>query len=456
MEESGATILASLPIGPREQAKAKVFLMLTIQTLSFLIAPLILALITGAWILLPLILATLPVSWASLLLIFELKVRLFGKMKYKYVLEEIYRKNKVLKWVLIVGVQIGVIFIYFSIVITLILFSIYLWVISLILLSMGIFNTLILWFVFNKMFPKPDEMADYKTGGALRESPLLSIIVLTALYGVFLFLPDLISTLILLPLLVIIPTLPFIVLIFIDFGVSFGMLGLLWLYVVPFGMKLPFKKQEFGDYLENIGLGKRQSIMKNIGIGLFSFVIFSAISLIGGVLLGIYKFVPEIIFGTPTYGNFGWFIFIIMLIPGIWEEFSFRGVMIPNLGRKYSKWGTILISGIAFGLAHSMNFIIVLAGGNIFNVLIQIIYATTLGFAFGYMFVRTESLIPCIVLHYLIDSLGQLFLYVVFPNWVSLILYLLLFIAVIPICIIIFIKLITKDKESNLSNLSKT
>jgi membrane protease YdiL (CAAX protease family) len=299
------------------------------------------------------------------------------------------------------------------------------------------------------MFPKVDELAEYKTGGALRESPLLGVLVLTILYGIFIFLPDFILSLVLILLSLFVSNFSFLGLLFIEFATTFGVLGLLWLYIVPFGLKLPGKKQQFGGYLDNIGLGKRQKFLRNILIGLGSFIIFSAISLIGGILFGNYRFIPEIVFGTPTPAYLGWFIFIVMLTPGIWEEVSFRGVMIPNLERKYSQRSVILISGIAFGLAHAMNFIGILAGGNPWNTIIQIIYASTLGFSLGYMFIRTKSLIPCIILHYLIDSLGQLFLYVVITNWISFILYYLLFIVVIPIILIIFTKIVTDDKESN-------
>jgi membrane protease YdiL (CAAX protease family) len=443
MEESGATILASLPLLPRDQAKAKLLLMLTIQTISFLIAPLILVLISGAWIIFLFILVTLPLSWSFLLLIFELKVRFFGKMKYKYVLEEINRTNKVLKWILIMAIQIAVIFVYFTVVITLILFSIELWVISIVLVSLGIMSIFVLWFVFNKMFPKPEEMADYKTGGALRESPILSAIILTALYAGFIFLPEFIEALILLPF---INNIPFLTLLTIDFIFTFGFLGVLWLYIVPFGLKLPFKEQKFKGYLENIGLGRRQQVLKNVIIGIVSFIIFSAVSLLGGLLLGDYEFVPEVVFGRPSATNFGWFLFIIMLIPGIWEEVSFRGVLIPNLERKYSDLNIILISGCAFGLAHSINFINILVGLNPLLVVFQINYAAFLGFAFAFMFLRTKSLIPCILLHYLIDSLGQLFLYVEFSNWISLSIYSIVFIGLLPmVLIILFVNYITKQ-----------
>ncbi|TFF97187.1 MAG: CPBP family intramembrane metalloprotease [Promethearchaeota archaeon] len=442
MEETGATILASLPIIPRDQAKAKIFTMLIIQTVSFLAPPLILVLITGAWMIFFLILFTVPISWTCLLLIFELKIRLFGKMKYKYVIEEINRSNKVLKWILIFLVELAVIFFYFLIVLILLLLSIELWIISMVILGVGLSSTLILVFIFNKMFPKLEEIGDYKTGGALRESPILGVIVLTILYAIFVFSPQFIEGIILLPF---INDIPFLTLLFIDFGFTFGFLGLLWFYIVPFGLKLPYKEQKFKQYLENIGLGKNQPYFRNLIIGIGSFIIFITISLLGGILLGNYIFIPEIIFGTPTVTNFGWFLFIYMLIPGIWEEVSFRGVLIPNLQRKYSELSIILLSGCAFGLAHSMNFINVLVGLNPWLVVLQINYAAFLGFAFAYMFLRTKSLIPCIILHYLIDSLGQLFLYVQFSNWFALIIYFVFFIGIVPmILIVLFVKYSTK------------
>jgi membrane protease YdiL (CAAX protease family) len=63
---------------------------------------------------------------------------------------------------------------------------------------------------------------------------------------------------------------------------------------------------------------------------------------------------------------------------------------------------------------------------------LQVIYAALLGFLFGYLFIKTKSLIPSIILHYLIDSLGQLFTYVAFDSMVDLVLFAIIGVGIIP------------------------
>jgi hypothetical protein len=444
MEESGATVLASLPIIPREQAKAKLYLMFIILTLSFIIAPLIVTIIALDLRILLFIIASIPFGWTFLLLGFVLKVRLFGKMKYKYVLEEVNPEKKILKWALIFGTSLGLFALLFFSVIGMLMLLGDLILTAVVILGAGVIGTLILWYTFNRMFPKPEKMREYKTGGALRETPVLGVIVVLVLYAIFLFLPEFAELLVLIPF---INKLSYVAILFIDFAFVFGFLALLLFYIVPKGLNLPFKDQKFAEYFDNIGLKKGRYFFKNILIGLTSFAIFAGVVLLGGVLLGNYEFEPDILFSNPTIFNLGWFLFIVMLIPGIWEEVAFRGVIIPNLKRKYSQRSILIISAVAFGLAHSLNFILVIFGGSPLNTILQLIYATCLGFAFGFMFLKTESLIPCILLHYLVDSVGQLFLYVWFSNDFLLIVYLIVFVGVLPsLLIIIFVHFATKNR----------
>jgi len=86
IEESGSSTVASLPISPRDQAKAKIILMLSIQGISLIFTAVILTLLTNSILVLLLFLASLPIGWSFLLLMFVLKIHLFGKMKYKYII----------------------------------------------------------------------------------------------------------------------------------------------------------------------------------------------------------------------------------------------------------------------------------------------------------------------------------------------------------------------------------
>ena len=157
MDESGATILASLPVIPRDQAKAKLILISVIQLMSFTILTVVLTIITNSILLLVLFLATIPIVWIFLFLMFEMKMRLFGKMKYKYVIEELNKEHKVIKWILMLLVQIGLYFVISILSFTLFnIFGIEGTALGLFIIGMIGFMSLV--FVFTKMFPKIEKI----------------------------------------------------------------------------------------------------------------------------------------------------------------------------------------------------------------------------------------------------------------------------------------------------------
>ncbi len=108
IEESGSSMLASLPINSRDQAIAKLVLILTFQTLGYILPMVTLIINFSFFSLVLLTLAALPIVWATTLVVFELKVYLFGKMRFKFVLEEVNKRRKVLKWLLIVTTEGGI------------------------------------------------------------------------------------------------------------------------------------------------------------------------------------------------------------------------------------------------------------------------------------------------------------------------------------------------------------
>ncbi|MFX1588284.1 MAG: hypothetical protein ACFFC1_09020, partial [Promethearchaeota archaeon] len=101
MEATGRTIIGSLPIVFRDHAKAKLVIIIIIQIIATL-APTLVYIFHYRFIeLLITVLATLPFVLIFLTLTFLLRVRLFGKKRYLYVLEEILPENKMSKWALI-------------------------------------------------------------------------------------------------------------------------------------------------------------------------------------------------------------------------------------------------------------------------------------------------------------------------------------------------------------------
>jgi membrane protease YdiL (CAAX protease family) len=301
----------------------------------------------------------------------------------------------------------------------------------------------------NRIFPKEmgkREMTSIRE--SLRQKPLLGTFVVALVYFIFLYFPTFLALILILPLYSIFP-LP--VALFIEFLYNFGFMMLLWLLVVPKSLRLPIGKSKFNDYLKSIKLvgpeiKEKPKLIMNIVIGLLCAGLYFGSSFIFGSLLGDYVFDPSIVFGSPRIVSggiiFGWFIFIIALIPGIWEEWAFRGVIIPLNSKKYSKLTVLMISSIIFGIFHLIN---ILYGQDWVYTIFQVIFASAFGFLFGYLFIKTNSLLPSIILHYLFDSLGQLFVNTIFPNELSVVLFLIFGIGMVPAILgIVLVFIITK------------
>ncbi|GAG90760.1 unnamed protein product, partial [marine sediment metagenome] len=158
IEESGSSTLASLPIIPRDQAKAKIILMLSIQGISLVLTSIVLTFLLNSFIVIGLLLITLPIAWIMLLFMFVLKIKFFGRMKYKYIIEELHKENKAIKWSLMILSEFGLYFVIFLTGIILIYF--FGITISLIVLGViGLLGLTLMIFIFTRMFPKVEKMA---------------------------------------------------------------------------------------------------------------------------------------------------------------------------------------------------------------------------------------------------------------------------------------------------------
>lgn len=89
----------------------------------------------------------------------------------------------------------------------------------------------------------------------------------------------------------------------------------------------------------------------------------------------------------------GWGVIVVALLTPIVEEFVFRGAILRKLQQAFhqqSPWIAIAISALLFGLVH----------GN----MAQMPHAFLLGLLLGWLYVRTNSLIPSILFHITINS----------------------------------------------------
>ncbi len=445
IDESGSTVLASLPIVPRDQFKAKMILMLSIHSISLILIAITLTIQTQSIIILYIMLSSLPLAWCFLLIVFILKIYLFGKLKYKYVLEEVNKQHKILKWIGLIGAQVAF---YFLLLIFNSIIFIFFGIFSVILASllMGLLSLAILLFALSIMFPKVENMPKFEAGGYLRNHPIIGGLIIVIFFNAFLNFGSF-SEILFFPWL---PSLPYIGILFLEFILIEIFLIFLFLYIIPIGMKLPSKINTLLEYFKKIGISKLKPVGKNILLGVCLFVIYAIIAFFGGILFGNFIFMPELLFGTPNPTlpgllSFGWFIWIFMLRPGIWEEVAFRGVNVTLLSKKYGQLITVVVSGILFGLAHSFNAIdVLIAGDDPITIIFQVIYTSCVGFSLGYAFLKTKSLIPCIIYHYLFDTVGSLIInFNILIPFVSY-LYLIFFIGVIPSIVnIYFVKLVS-------------
>ncbi len=128
----------------------------------------------------------------------------------------------------------------------------------------------------------------------------------------------------------------------------------------------------------------------------------------------LYLLVPAILYcgenlmGLEHIGN-PILAFVYALAPGVSEEVIFRCLPLSNAMRNvkkdYMMIVYVVISGIIFGCIHFIN---LFAGAGVSATLSQVVYATGLGILLGAVFIRTGTIVPCMILHVLIDFTSML------------------------------------------------
>jgi membrane protease YdiL (CAAX protease family) len=89
---------------------------------------------------------------------------------------------------------------------------------------------------------------------------------------------------------------------------------------------------------------------------------------------------------------------LLVSIPSAFEEVAFRGIVLTVFLSKYSQRKAIIFSSVGFGLMHLLNLAM---GRELVWVLGQVVWASIIGLFYGYVFVRTRSLLPSMIVHYL-------------------------------------------------------
>lgn len=105
-------------------------------------------------------------------------------------------------------------------------------------------------------------------------------------------------------------------------------------------------------------------------------------------LTSVLRFLPNWLEGTFDQLQSSWAgILCVALLGPVVEELFFRGAILKALLRKYRPWVAIVVSGLVFGLIHVNP--------------AQVAFACLAGILLGWLYWRTRSLIPCMVVHVL-------------------------------------------------------
>lgn len=93
-----------------------------------------------------------------------------------------------------------------------------------------------------------------------------------------------------------------------------------------------------------------------------------------------------------------------MLCVGFLEEIIFRGFLLLAMYKENPR-AAVIVSSITFGIGHIIN-LVNGSGAELVPNLLQVIYATAAGFMFVMLFLRSGSLLVCILTHGIFNALS--------------------------------------------------
>jgi membrane protease YdiL (CAAX protease family) len=158
------------------------------------------------------------------------------------------------------------------------------------------------------------------------------------------------------------------------------------------------------DYRKELKFVPGISWKRAIVAGLLSFIIYAFISITTLLLLGIFPDDPFVFLRKPNETSIGWLWLIFAINPAIFEEMGFRGVLLSNLERKYSEKQAIWITSLLFGVFH---FTSLVNGSTIDGTILIVFLATSFSLSWTYSVAKTKSVVPGMIMHYLINAFQE-------------------------------------------------
>ena len=121
-------------------------------------------------------------------------------------------------------------------------------------------------------------------------------------------------------------------------------------------------------------------------------------------------------FGPQYSGADLWYALGSMALVGFVEEMIFRGFLFRALLKKDGAKVAVIVSAVTFGMGHIVN---ILAGMDLAENLIMVVFAIAWGFVLTMVYYKSGSLLPCIIVHAVVDMLSMLSAKTVCGSWVE-------------------------------------
>ena len=177
--------------------------------------------------------------------------------------------------------------------------------------------------------------------------------------------------------------------------------------LVPFVLELPGGTCSFSAYVDAIRLSQVQPFLQLLLLSLSCYLILALCQVSGTLVYRASKGKPityafirstlDLSWELPPK-SWGW----LVSLPSILEEVAFRGVVLSVFLSKYPEQPAILFTALGFGAIHLLN---MASGREPVWVLGQVLWSTILGIFYGFVVLKSGSLWPAMLVHYL----GNLF-----------------------------------------------
>lgn len=165
-------------------------------------------------------------------------------------------------------------------------------------------------------------------------------------------------------------------------------LGVLALYLMPHVLGLPNGRKSLRNYCYDIRLLPITPLGRNILLGLLMAALTLSSIFLASLLTGYF------VFDWSLVPALRW---VKGLTRGIWEEVFFRGIILVLFMRIYPPRRAVFFSTFLFAVVHLNPMAISL------EMIVDVVSIFFMGLLFTYLVLKTGSLLPAIVFHYIHD-----------------------------------------------------